>query len=414
MRWVLMCLLALCFTTDGPLRAENWPQFRGPDGQGHTSARSLPTQWSDTQNVAWKQDLPGEGWSSPVVWDNRIYLTTAVPSQTVKDEYSLRALCLAGETGKIVWDVEVFKQTPQDTQRIHSKNSHASPTPVTDGRRLFVHFGAQGTAALSLAGEILWKNEDLDYSMVHGNGGSPVLVEGLLVFSCDGSQNPFVVALDHETGKIRWKKNRPPVSNRKKFSFSTPLVIEVDGQKQIISPATDQVIAYRPRDGAEIWTVGYEGYSIIPRPVFGQGLVFLSTSYQSPVAMAISPEGTGDLPAANIAWKIRRAAPHTPSMLLVGSEIYMVSDRGIATCADAKTGKVHWQERLGGNYSASPLYGDGKIYFQSEEGEGIVIRAGRTFEELARNHMNSRTLASYAVIGSDFLIRAESALYRIK
>jgi outer membrane protein assembly factor BamB len=313
----------------------------------------------------------------------------------------------------VLWNEEVFKQTPRNTQQIHTKNSHASPTPVTDGKHLFVHFGAQGTACLTLDGDIVWRNRELNYPMNHGNGGSPVLVDGLLVFSCDGSSSPFVVALDQNTGKVRWRKPRPRVANPKKFSFSTPLVIEVGGEKQIISPATDQVVAYRPADGETIWSVGYEGYSVIPRPVYAEGLVFLSTSYNSAVALAISPEGRGDLTATNIAWENRRAAPHTPSMLAVGQEVYMVSDKGIATCADAKTGKVHWQERLGGNYSASPLYGDGKIYFQSEEGEGIVIRAAKTFEELGRNRMNARTLASYGVIGSDLLIRTESALYRV-
>ena len=414
MRLALFCLLsAACFLPESCLLAENWPQFRGPSGQGHTTAVNLPTEWSDTKNVAWKQELPGEGWSSPVVWENRIFLTSAVPSEAVQKEHSLRALCLAGDTGKVLWNVEVFKQTPRDTQRIHNKNSHASPTPVTDGEHLFLHFGAQGTACLTLDGGIVWRNRELNYPMNHGNGGSPVLVDDLLVFNCDGSRNPFVVALDQKTGKIRWKKNRPKIPGGKTFSFSTPLVIEVSGEKQIVSPATDQVVAYRPEDGQEIWSVKYEGYSVIPRPAFGQGLVFISTSYNNPVAMAISPEGMGDLTESNIVWQNRRAAPHTPSILIVGSEVYMISDKGIATCADAKTGKVHWQERVGGSYSASPLFGDGKIYFQSEEGEGIVIRAGKTYEELARSNMNSRTLASYAVIDSDFLIRTESALFRI-
>lgn len=413
MRFACLVLL-VCFVVPVSIaRAENWPQFRGPDGQGHTTAMGLPATWSDTENVAWKQDIPGEGWSSPVVWEDRIFLTTAVASEDVENEYSLRVLCLDGEKGKLLWNIEVFKQSPQDTQRIHTKNSHASPTPVTDGKRLFVHFGAQGTACLGLGGEILWQNRELSYPMNHGNGGSPVLVEGLLVFSCDGSRDPFVVALDQTTGKIRWKKDRPKIAGGKTFSFSTPLVIEVGGKTQIISPATDQVIAYRPTDGEEIWKATYDGYSVIPRPVYGEGLVFLSTSYNTATAMAISPKGQGDLTKTHIAWQNRRAAPHTPSMLVVGSEVYMVSDKGIATCADAKTGKVHWQERLGGNFSASPLFGDGKIYFQSEEGEAIVIRPGKTFAPIARNRLSARTLASYGVIGSDLLIRTESALCRI-
>ena len=413
MRSYLFCLsvLSICFVV--PAHAENWPQFRGPDGQGHSSAENLPTEWSGTKNVAWKQDIPGEGWSSPVVWNGRIFLTSAVPSEAVANEYSLRVICLSGNEGTPLWNVEVFKQTPRDTQRIHNKNSHASPTPVTDGKHLWVHFGAQGTACLTLSGEIVWKTRELGYPMNHGNGGSPVLVEGLLFFSCDGSRDPFVVALDQATGKIRWKKSRPEVKNPKKFSFSTPLVIEVEGQKQIISTGTDQVVAYRPADGEILWSVGFDGYSVIPRPVYGEGLLFISTSYDNAVAMAISPKGEGDITETNVAWVNRQAAPKTPSMLVVGSEVYMVSDAGIATCADAKTGEVYWKQRLGGNYSASPLYGAGKIYFQSEEGEGTVIEAGKEYKELARNEMNARTLASYGVIDSDLLIRTETALYRI-
>jgi outer membrane protein assembly factor BamB len=348
-----------------------------------------------------------------VVWGDRIFLTAAVSSETTDGEYSLRAMCLAGDTGKPTWDVEVFQETSRTTQRIHNKNSHASPTPVTDGKRLFVHFGAHGTACLDLDGQILWKNTGLNYPMNHGSGGSPVLVDDLLFFSCDGSENPFVVALDQATGKIRWKKDRPSVANRKKFSFATALAIDVDGETQIISPGTDQVVAYRPKDGEKIWSVGFAGYSVIPRPVYAEGLLFVSTSYDSPVAMAISPDGTGDLTATNIAWQNRKAAPHTPSLLAVGSEVYMVSDGGVATCVDAKSGKVHWQERIGGKYSASPVYGDGRIYFQSEEGEGVVIKAGPVYEELARNNLNARTLASYAVIGSDLLIRTDEGLFRI-
>ena len=412
MRWMFSFSLA-CLWFASNLPAENWPQFRGPDGQGHSSAVNLPTEWSDTKNALWQTPIPGEGWSSPVVWGGRIFLTTAVPSDEVKNQYSLRTLCLAGDTGKVLWDVEVFKETPKTTQRIHNKNSHASPTPVTDGKHLFVHFGAHGTACLTLDGKIVWRNRDLEYPMNHGTGGSPVLVDGLLFFSCDGSRDPFVVALDQATGKVRWKKDRPKVINSKTFSFSTPLVIEVDGKKQIVSPATNQVAAYRPKDGEIIWSAGYDGYSVIPRPVYAEGLVFISTSYNNAVAMAISPEGQGDVTGTNVAWENRRAAPHTPSMLVVGKEVYMVSDRGIATCADAKSGKVHWQQRLGGSFSSSPLSGDGKIYFQSEGGEGIVIKPGTTYQELARNPMNARTLASYGVIDSDLLIRTDAALFRI-
>jgi outer membrane protein assembly factor BamB len=310
---------------------------------------------------------------------------------------------------------------PQPADRVHRKNSHASPTPIVLGERLFVHFGTHGTACLTTGGEVVWKQSAIRYDMVHGTGGSPVLADGRLVFSCDGGDEAFVVALDAATGKVAWRKDRPAVTNPKTFSFGTPLVIETGGRKQIVSPGSDQAIAYDPRSGEELWSVDYDGYSVIPRPVFGHGLLFLSTSYDRPKLLAVRvpdgrvPAGPADgQPAeAEIAWQAGRGAPHTPSPLLVGSELYTVSDGGIAGCYDALTGEVHWQERLGGNYSASPLFGDGKVYFQSEQGVGTVVAAGTTFQKLAENDLKSRTLASYAVVGSDLLIRTDTALYRI-
>ncbi|HKB42415.1 MAG TPA: PQQ-binding-like beta-propeller repeat protein, partial [Gemmataceae bacterium] len=335
----------------------------------------------------------------------------AVPQKN--GDHSLRALCLDARKGKIEWDKEVLHEDGSTAPRIHFKNSHASPTPLVHGKRLFVHFGHMGTACLNLTGDILWKNTSLSYAPVHGNGGTPIVVNDLLVFSCDGASNPFVVALDVESGKVRWKTPRK-ANAEKRFSFSTPLLIEVKGQKQIISPGSNEVSALDPKDGKEIWRVRYQGYSIIPRPVYGHGLVFLSTGYEAPTLLAIRADGKGDVTRTHIAWKTRRAAPHTPSPLLVGDELYMVSDGGVASCLDAKTGKVHWQERLPGGFSASPLYANGKVYFQDEEGTGFVIKAGKRFEEVARNEMNERTFASYAVVDRALFLRTESRLFRFE
>ena len=394
------------------LNAADWPQFRGPGGQGHTPATELPTEWSATKNVVWKQGIPGSGWSSPVVVGEKVYLTSAVAIDKSKD-LSLRTLCLDAKSGKILWNNETFRQVATDSPGIHSKNSHASPTPLVEDGRLYVHFGHQGTACLDLTGKILWSNRDLRYAPVHGNGGSPVLVDGLVVFSTDGATVREVVALDSKTGKVKWRTTRTGKPSRK-FSFTTPLVIEVAGKKQIISPASDMVGAYDPATGAELWTVRYTGYSVIPRPVFGHGMVFLSTSYDSASVLAVKTDGKGDVTDTHIAWTLKKGAPHTPSMLLVGDELYMVSDGGVASCVDARTGDVHWQERLRGKgYSASPIFADGKLWFLSEDGVGTVVKASKTYALIGSNPLGERTLASYAAIDGALFIRSESKLYRI-
>jgi outer membrane protein assembly factor BamB len=363
--------------------------------------------------VVWKQPLPGTGWSSPVVVKGRVYLTTSVPAnQASPREQSLRALCLDAKNGKILWDKEVFHQDAQ-SPGIHGKNSHASPTALVYGQRLYVHFGHQGTACLDPDGKVLWRNIPFKYAPVHGNGGSPILVDDALVFSCDGGDKAFVVAVNRKTGKTIWKTERSVPADRT-FSFSTPLLITVKGQKQVISPGSNMVGAYDSRTGREIWRVRYDGYSVIPRPVYGQGLVFISTGYNFPSLVAIRPDGKGDVTATHVAWTMRRAAPHTPSPLLVSSELYIVSDHGVASCLDAKTGKTHWQKRIGGNYSASPVFADGKVYFQSEEGTGVVVKAGKEFKELVRNAMGERTLASYAVAEGALFLRTKTKIYRIE
>jgi outer membrane protein assembly factor BamB len=320
-------------------------------------------------------------------------------------------LSLDARNGDYLWDVEVFRQKG-DAPRVHTKNSHASPTPLVHQGKLYVHFGHQGTACLDLRGKVVWRNSTLRYAPVHGNGGSPVVVDDLLVLSCDGADEPFVVALDLATGKERWRTPRQgdPV---KKFSFSTPLVIEVNGQKQVVSPGSDEVSAFDPKTGKAIWTVRYDGYSVIPRPVYGHGLVFIGTGYDSPTVIAIRPNGKGDVTDSHVAWRVRKGAPHTPSLLLVGDELYMVSDRGIASCLDAKTGAVHWQERLGDDYSASPVHGDGRVYFQSENGKTTVVKAGKKFETLATNKLDERTLASFAAADGALFLRTAGHLYRL-
>jgi len=398
-----------------PVKADNWPEFRGPTGQGIVGSAKLPIEWSSTKNVVWKQPIPGKAWSSPIIQEGRVYLTTAVLEEgSGKKELSLRTVCLDASSGKQLWEREVFRLDAAKAPRIHNKASHANPTPLTDGKHLYVHFGHQGTACLDLDGKVLWRSTELAYRPVHGNGGTPVLVDDALIFSCDGGDKQFVAALDRKDGKLLWKSDRK-TDAPKKFAFATPLAIQVKDQKQVISQGAGFVAAYDPKNGKEIWKVRYgDGYSVVPRPVFGHGLVFVSSGFDSPSLLAIRPDGQGDVTDSHVAWRLTKGAPLTPSPLLVGDELYLVSDQGIASCLDAKTGKVHWQERVGGNYSASPLVADGKIYVQNEEGTGVVVKVGKKFEQLAKNPLGEPTLASYAAADGALFIRTEKNLYRIE
>ena len=387
--------------------AQDWPQFRGPDGQGLSDVQVVPLKWSETSdNIAWTTPVEGLGWSSPAIRNGRAWMTAS------RDEgQSLHAVCINVEDGAIVHDLAIFEDVSPG--RIHTKNSHASPTPIIDGDRVYVHFGAYGTACLTDAGRIVWR-QSVEYQMVHGPGGSPVLYENLLIVNCDGRDLQFVVAFDKQTGQIKWKTPRPQNGNARKFAFSTPLVVDVNGRDQLISPAAGTVAAIDPRNGKPIWRFNYPGgYSVVPRPVYGHGLVFVSSSYNKASLFAIRVGGRGDVTESHLAWKLDRGAPHNPSPLLIGDELYLVSDNGIATCVDAKTGDVHWQERLGGNYSASPLYAAGRVYFLDENGTTTVVASGRSFKQLAKNRISGRTLASLVPVEGAILLRTDSKLYRV-
>jgi outer membrane protein assembly factor BamB len=409
---------------------QDWPQFRGPDGQGHAAASDVPLHWSESQNVLWRIPVPGRGWSSPVVSGGRIWLTTAIEgtgtrepggsgaqklgsagelgSSGARGEVSLRALAFGLESGRELVNVEVFRI--KYPRAINEKNSRASATPVLEGDRVYVHYGADGTAALTTAGEIVWRAQ-FPYESQHGGGGSPVLYGDLLIFNCDGSDAAFVVALDKRTGKVRWKTNRRHPADQ---AYTTPLVIRVGDRDQIVSVGAYRAAAYDPQTGKEIWSASYaDGFSNVPRPVYGHGLVYIATGFQQPALIAVRADGTGDVTNSHVAWTLRRGAPLTPSPLLVGDELYLVSDSGIASCVDAKSGTLHWQKRLDGTFSASPLFAAGRIYFLSEQGTATVLAPGKTFELLATNTVEGTTLASMAVVEGTMIVRSDRQLYRI-
>jgi outer membrane protein assembly factor BamB len=385
--------------------SQDWPQFRGPTGQGESSERNLPSEWNETTNVLWKAAIPGRGWSSPVVAHGRVWVTTATAEGR---DSALRLVAYSMDSGQEALNVEVFRL--RNATLLNDKNSHASPTPVIDGERVYVHFGSEGTAALTIAGEIVWKAR-LRYESQHGGGGSPIVHGDFLIVSCDGFDGAFVVALDKRTGKQRWKTfRRQPWSQ----AYTTPLVIRAGDRDQLVSVGAHQTAAYDPANGKEIWRVGYgEGFSNVPRPVFGHGLVFITTGFQQPALLAVRPDGTGDVTRSHVSWTLQRAAPLTPSPVLFGDELYIVNDAGIASCLDARTGKVYWVQRLSGTFSASPVVADGRIYFLNEDGVTTVIAPGQTFRLVATNPLPGPALASMAVSHGSLFVRTASHLYRI-
>ena len=396
------------------ISVDEWPQFRGPDGEGHAPQHGLPREWSDTKNVAWKVPIPGKGWSSPVIRDGKLWVTTATERNS-----SLRVLCLDCKTGEQIWNVQAFFKG--EPGKINPKNSHATPTIVLGESKLYAHFGAHGTACLSSEGRVLWKAQT-NYYHHHGPAGSPVVVGDLLIYSCDGFDRPFydrlerpdvdhdqfVVALDTDSGAVRWKSPR-----KGRHSYSTPLTIDVDGKSQVISAGGDRVVAYDPASGKEIWSCRYNGYSVVPRPVYAGGLVFICTGFDEPSLLAIRPDGQGDVSETHVAWTLHESVPLTASPLAVGDELYIITDGGIASCLDVKSGRRYWRNRLPGKYSASPLYADGRIYFQTEAGVTHVIAPGKSFRKLATNRVKGETLASMAAYDRSFFIRTDRMLYRI-
>jgi outer membrane protein assembly factor BamB len=388
---------------------QNWPDYRGPDHQGHGAAVNLPVEWSESHNVAWKTALPGRGWSTPVIWGEQIWMTTAT-----EEGRSLRALCVERTSGRLLHDVEVFHL--EKAGEIHAQNSHASPSPVIEQGRVYIPFGTYGTACLDTAdARILWTNQELTLDHQVGPGASPCLYDDLLLFTCDGFDVRYVAALYKADGRLAWKTPRTGVIDKEgtaKKAFVTPLVIRALGRDVALMPGAEWAHAYDPRTGDELWTVKYPGYSNVPRPVYAHGLVYLATGFEKPELWAVRPEGRGDL-SGQVVWKVSKQAPARPSPIVVGNELYMVSDTGLLTCLDALTGETHWTRRLGGNFSGSPILADGKLYFCSEEGKTHVLAPGRRFRELAQNQLDGRFMASPVAVGSALFLRTDTHLYRL-
>ena len=406
-------LTLICFPLVTATAHANWPQFRGPDGDGIADVERLPTNWSPDRNIVWRTTLPGEGWSSPVIVNNRVYLTAALPDSGENDEggFRLTMLILDTDSGEPVRRITLFR-AGSDAPRIHQKNSHASATPVLDRERLYLHFGHHGTACTDLEGNIVWKNDSLGYNPVHGNGGSPVVAGGHVIFSRDGADISEITALDAETGHVAWRTRRD-VDVRKTFSFCTPLVLKTDDTTQVVLPGSNVVQSVDPATGDELWRVRYKGYSVVPRPIYHAGLVFVSTGFNRATLLAIDPTGRGDITESHVRWRADSRIPKTPSLVGFDGKVAMVSDDGVASCFDATSGEKLWMQRVGGDYSASPLLSGNRLYLVSEDGVCTVLEVSGEPEEIAVNDLGERTLASPAVVGDDLLIRTAESLVRI-
>lgn len=409
---VTLAILTLVYSTSVLTAGENWPQFRGPRGTGHGDAVGLPIEWNETENVRWKTAIHGKGWSSPVVWGNQVWLTTATP-----EGHEFFAVGVDRDTGKIVHNVKVF--TVAKPEFCHPFNSYASPTPVIEAGRVYIHFGTYGTACLDTAsGKILWTRQDLHCDHFRGPGSSPILYGDLLFVHFDGVDVQFVVALDKNTGKTVWQKTRAieyPDNPDMKKAYGTPLVLEVKGKPQLISPAAAATIAYDPRTGEEIWKVRHGGMNVAQPPQVGDGKVFLCTGAGGLGMLAVRPDGGGDVTASNIVWKFgKKGAPTRGSLLLIDDLIYLVNDIGLAMCLEAKTGQLVWQQRLNGQFTASPVYAGGHIYFCSQEGAIHVLEPGRTAKIVAVNKLADGFMASPAVADNALFLRTTTHLYRIQ
>ena len=391
--------------------ADDWPQFRGPNGDGHADATGLPATWSETENVRWKTLIPGEGWSSPVILGPQVWMTTAL-----ENGKSLRAVCVDKESGKILRNVELFH--PADPGPKNPLNSFASPTPVIEPGRVYVSFGHNGNACLATqTGAVLWRHQLLKLNHAVGAGSSPMLYRNLFILNCDGMDVRYVAALDKQTGRLVWKTNRSKVitqPSEHNKAYSIPMVLNSGGQDQLVSVGAHRVSAYEPMTGRELWWCDLPGFSNTPRPIYGHGLVYVGTGFDDPELWALRPGGTGDVTSTHVAWTHKANAALKPSLLLVDDELYMVSDSGTVSCLDGRTGAELWRERIGGQYSASPVYADGRIYCFSQDGKTTVFKPGRAYQAVATNQLDAGFMASPAIAGHALYLRTKTHLYRIE
>lgn len=406
-------LLALFLVSTLSVLAEDyWPELRGPLRNGHAPDAKLPLRWSETNNIAWKTPIHDLGWSSPVTWGDQAWVTTAT-----ENGREMFAVGLDTRTGKILHDVKVFDT--EQPEHVAAVNSYASPTAAIEPGRVYVHYGTYGTACVDTReGKVVWARRDLNCDHHEGPGGSVLLDGERLIFTVDGRDVQYVIALDKATGRTLWKSNRSvdysPYPTNCRKAFCTPTIIEVAGNRQLFSPGAKAMMAYDPATGAELWKARYDGWSMVPRPLFSNGLLYVVTDYDRPQLWAVRADGTGDVTETHVAWKVMKDVASTASLLLMNDLLYMVNDQGYLLCLDASNGDVVWRERVRTKHSASPIYAAGRLYFVSEKNLTTVLAPGREFRILAENQLEDRVMATPAVTGNALLLRSKTHLYRIE
>jgi outer membrane protein assembly factor BamB len=397
-------------------RAENWPCFRGPVGQGISREKNLPVTWNLSENLVWRVNVPGIGWSSPIVWENRVFVTSTTPDGT-----SCHVLCIDAAQGKLVWNKEVFRQA---ANRKMAENSHATPTPVTDGKLVYAAFNGGRIVAVDFDGSVVWNWRDDQFVSKHGLAVSPIIYRDTLIMPFDGNgaadinnigyltawDGAFIAALDRRTGQEKWRAKR----GLSRQAHVTPMVTDVNGRPQLISGAGDVVQGFDPDSGEQLWAVRSPGEGVVPSIVCGQDLVFTSSGYGSPTIRAICPDGHDDVTSTHIAWESSDNVPLVPSFLYADGLLFCLKESGIATCRDAKTGRAIWKQRLQGTYGASPVLADGRLYCLAEDGSTVVIAADRKFLQLARNSLEGPCNASPAISNGGIFIRSQSSLFCIR
>ena len=408
MRLRLVFFAALYFSlTSAAFSQQNWPEFRGPTADGHADAAKLPTKFDDS-TIAWQLPIHGKGWSSPVIWNDQVWLTTAT-----EDGKEMSVICVDLNSGKKVHDFVIFKNSEPDF--CHPTNSYASSTPAIEEGRLYVHFGSYGTACVDTSdGKVLWERRDLPCDHFRGPASSPILHDDLLIVAFDGFDHQYVAALNRETGKTVWKKDREinygTDNGDLMKAYGTGTIFEVAGKPLLIYPSAIASIAYDPATGEQKWIVYHEGMNVSARPLMTEGgLVIISNGMGKMIA--VKPQGKGDISKSNIAWQSSKAIPRKSSAIIVDGRMYMNQDKGIISCVDPETGKDVWRERVGGTFAASPIHANGLLYFFSSEGAIYVVNPGDTFDLREKTTLGDGFQASPAISGNKLVLRSVSKLY---
>lgn len=406
--FLLTCALSLLAGSD-----DRWPEYRGPDGSGRVADADVPLEWEpDSPAIAWKTAVAGKGWSSPVVLEGRVWITNA----TV-DGKQRSVIALDLETGKVLHDRALFEV--DEPEALNALNSYASPSPVVESGRVYVHFGTVGTACLDArTGKVIWTRDDLHCAHLMGPGSSPILFEDLLIFHMDGADVQYVVALDKRTGETVWRRERSTdfskiVPDMRK-AYATPLLVWWEEEPYLISTGAQATFGMDPHTGEERWMVVHKGYSMSARPVRFADHVIVNTGFDRPQLVSIRLGGKGNVTETHVSWTQKRSIPTMSSSVLANGFLFQVDDGGIASCLDAATGEVHWRERIGGRHCASPVVVGERVYFFDREGQTVVVRASRVFEILATNRLDEGFMASACVLSDSFVLRTTGHVLRLK